>query len=295
MSFAQEPSMKFSLFSGSAPDFSPLELARILKAQGWDGVEWWLIDQKPADQPGFWAGNRGTFSLAKLPERYHRVREATEGQGLAHSGLFSGVSVSDRENLAIVAKAAQALGASRVRVAIPKTAQGPDYAALFAETRNDLKFVEKLFADHGVQALIQIHHGNIVSTPSAAIRLVDGFDPKAIGIIHDLGNMSVEGREGLGTYTPGMQILGPYFAHAHVKNIVWKPSEPEADGTVNWVWSWAPLATGVGDVKGYFRSLKEVGYDGWVTIENFTLDLPLDTRLAGDLAYIRAAAEAAGC
>ena len=45
----------------------------------------------------------------------------------------------------------------------------------------------------------------------------------------------------------------------------------------------------MGDVKAYFRALKAVGYDGWVTLEEFTTELPLYERLADDLAFLKAA------
>mgnify|MGYP003382464023 FL=1 len=48
----------------------------------------------------------------------------------------------------------------------------------------------------------------------------------------------------------------------------------------------------MGDVKAYFRALKAVGYDGWVTLEEFTTELPLAERLADDLAFLKAAATA---
>jgi sugar phosphate isomerase/epimerase len=47
-------------------------------------------------------------------------------------------------------------------------------------------------------------------------------------------------------------------------------------------------------VKSYFKSLKEVGYDGWVTVENFLSDQPSQERIAGDLRYLKAAAREAG-
>ena len=76
----------------------------------------------------------------------------------------------------------------------------------------------------------------------------------------------------------------------HIKNAVWKPAETLADGTVRWAWEWAPLREGMGDVPAYLSALRGVGYDGWVTVEDFTTVLPLEQRLADDLAYLRACA-----
>ena len=38
----------------------------------------------------------------------------------------------------------------------------------------------------------------------------------------------------------------------------------------------------------YFRALASVGYDDWVTVEDFSTELPLTERTAGNLAYLKA-------
>lgn len=142
----------------------------------------------------------------------------------------------------------------------------------------------------GAQVVIQIHHGNIVATASSARRLVDGLNPDFIAIMHDLGNTTIEGREGLLSLKMGLEILGPYLAHVHIKNAVWQRDGEDDDGVAQWKWTWAPLRQGMGDVKAYFAALRAVGYDGWVTLEEFTTELPLAERLADDLAFLRRSA-----
>lgn len=281
--------MRFALFSGSAPEWTPAELAAKLAEQGWDGLEWRVTDQKPAEEPGFWAGNRATFPLAGLENLTAEIKGVTLSAGLGLAGIAGYVAIDDLENAERIIAATAALGAERVRLNVPKAAPGTDYHRLFTATRIAAQQVAQIAARHGVQVVIQIHHGNIVSTASAALRLLDGLDPAHIGVVHDLGNLTIEGREGLQSHTPGLQIIREYLAHVHVKNAVWKAAQPSKDGTVEWAWEWAPLKTGVGDLPGYIASLIEVGYDGWVTVEDFTTELPLEQRLREDLAYLRAA------
>ncbi|MGN6409009.1 MAG: sugar phosphate isomerase/epimerase family protein, partial [Curtobacterium sp.] len=45
--------------------------------------------------------------------------------------------------------------------------------------------------------------------------------------------------------------------------------------------------TGQASVAEYLDALRQVGYDGWVTIEDFSTDLPLEARTADNLAYLR--------
>jgi sugar phosphate isomerase/epimerase len=181
-------------------------------------------------------------------------------------------------------------GAKRVRFTAPKAADDTPYDAQFSKARADLEVLQEIARPLGAQVVIQIHHGNIISTSSSARRLVDGLDPDVVGVMHDLGNTTIEGREGLLSLKMGLEILGPYLAHIHIKNAVWAKVGEDADGAAQWKWSWATLRSGMGDVKAYFRALKAVGYDGWVTLEEFTTELPLYERLADDLAFLKAAA-----
>ncbi len=288
----EDTKVKFALFSGSAPVWSPRELAAKLSGQAWDGVEWRVVDQKPAAEPGFWAGNRATFPFTGIEGLVGEITDVTKGAGLDHAGIAGYVQIDDHDAVDRLLAVTAALGARQARVQVPKT--GGSYRDAFARARRDAERTAESAARHGVKAIIQIHHGNIVSTSSAAVRLLEGLDSAHIGIIHDLGNTTIEGREGLTSYTPGMEILGDYLAHVHVKNAIWKPAATLADGTVEWQWEWASLRTGMGDVPAYFRALKEVGYDGWVTVEDFTTELPLEQRIADDLAYVKACAAAAG-
>jgi sugar phosphate isomerase/epimerase len=281
--------VKFALFSGSAPELNPAQLVGLLKEQGWDGVEWRVTDQEESSTPGFWAGNLATFPLTGLERLIDEIDSTTRGAGLDHAGIAGYVAIDDHENADRLLSATAALGAKRVRLQVPKATPGSDYESLFAQTRTHAQAAVKLAARHGVQVLIQIHHGSIISTASAARRLLDELDPNHIGVIHDLGNLTIEGREGLQSYVPGLQVIRDYLAHVHVKNAVWKQTGTRDDGTVEWSWEWAPLRSGMGDVPLYLSSLAEVGYDGWVTVENFTNERTLTERLKDDIDYLHGA------
>ena len=54
--------MKFAVFTASLPEWTPEEAVTELAAQGWDGVEWRVVDQKPpSGASGFWSGNKCTW------------------------------------------------------------------------------------------------------------------------------------------------------------------------------------------------------------------------------------------
>jgi sugar phosphate isomerase/epimerase len=276
--------MKFSVFTVSTPDWSPEEAATILAAQGWDGVEWRVTDQEPADNPGFWAGNRATWPLETLERDLPEIARITREAGLEFSGLGGYVRCDNHDGVERMLAATAALGASRVRVTVPAVGE-MDYRRAFAAARKDFEWVAERAAAHGVKALVELHHRTLTASASAAMRLIDGLEPDHIGVIHDLGNLVIEGQE---DHLAAFQLLGGYLAHVHVKNVEWRPrSTPEADGSVRWDNRWATLRTGQADVRAYFDALREFGYDGWVTCEDFSTELPLEERTRDNLAYLR--------
>ena len=245
-----------------------------------------MTDQERADPPGFWAGNRATWPLTGLEDSLDEIARITRDAGLQLSGIGGYAKAADRENVLRMLSATAILGARQVRVTMPSS-EGADYREVFARTRDDLAWAVDRARELGVKVLVELHHGTITPSASAALRLVDGLDPAHVGVIHDLGNLVIEGQEDA---LAGFQLLGDYLAHVHVKNVAWRPTgEVGFDGDVDWAEDWATLRGGQASVVSYFEALAEHGYDGWVTLEDFSTELPLEERIADDLAYLRAA------
>lgn len=277
--------MKFSVFTASTPQWEPEQAARVLAEQGWDGIEWRVTDQDAADEPGFWAGNRATWPLTGLEDLLPEIARVTTQAGLDYSGIGGYARCDQRADVERMLAATATLGARQVRVTMPMLGTG-DYRDLFAGARADLEWAAGRAAVHGVKALVELHHRTITASAAAAIRLVDGLDPEHVGVIHDLGNLVIEGQE---DPLAGFQMLGPYLAHVHVKNAAWVATdEPGLDGATVWREQWATLRAGQADVEAYFGALAAHGYDGWVTLEDFSTDLPLEERTRDNLAYVRA-------
>jgi sugar phosphate isomerase/epimerase len=275
--------MKLAVFTASTPDWTPTEAAVHLAAQGWDGVEWRITDQEPSPNPGFWAGNRATFPMDGLESALPEIARISREAGLEISALGGYVPASDHSNVERMLAATAFLGASRVRVTMPELGAA-HYRDLFDATRADMWWIAERAAHHGVTALVELHQRTIVASASAAMRLVEGLDPDWVGVIHDIGNLVLEGYE---DPQAGLELLGPYLAHVHVKNAAWHVTGQRPDGSLIWTGDWAPLRDGRADLGAYFRALDSVGYDGWVTVEDFSTALPLGRRTAENLAYLR--------
>lgn len=291
--------MKFSVFTASTPDWTPEQAATTLAEQGWDGIEWRIVDDRPAegatvpDGRSFWAGNNSTWQFTGIQDQVGEIARITDQAGLEYSGIGGYQQASNHDGVETMLRVTSELGARQVRVSMPmyrqeKERTGETYTQIFDRTRADLEWAVSRATELGVKALVELHHMTITPSASAALRLVDGLDPEHVGVIHDLGNLVIEGYE---DHLAAFELLGPYLAHVHVKNARWVATDDtRVDGSTIWQNEWAPLRTGQASVSDYFAALATHGYDGWVTIEDFSTDLPLETRTADNLAYLRSLA-----
>lgn len=278
--------MKVGVFTVGLPDLTPEEAVREIKDAGYDGVEWRVTtvpDGVKGESPSFWGNNLCT--LEPTEEEARRARRLSEEVGLEVPGLGTYVAVGDLEAADEAMRFAVTAGAPQVRVGAG--ALDGSYEESFAAAREFLGGVEDLAKSHGVKALVEIHHRTICPSASLAHRLVSAFDPERIGVIFDPGNMAQEGFE---DYRIGLELLGPYLAHVHIKNSAFE--RPEGGGV--WEPCWAPLEDGVVDFGSLFAALAGVGYEGWLVIEDFSGARQSREALRHNLGFVRAAVEGAG-
>lgn len=281
--------MKLAVFTVSLPEWTPEQAVQRLAAQGWDGIEFRVVDAPPAgpDQaPGFWSGNRCTVGLSEFAERAPQLARMVAGAGLGLPSVGAYPTCDQPADVELALRGTAALGAAVVRVRTPALGSAP-YPELFDRARRLFPTIADRAGELGVKVVVELHHGTVVSSPSAALRLLDGLDPAHIGVLHDVGNMLAEGNEDV---LSGLQMLGPYLAHVHVKNGQWSPGPPRGDGTRSWSFDWTPMAEGQADLPALFAALRSVGYDGWVSSEDFSTAVPLEERTAGNLALLRSLA-----
>ncbi|HEV2072750.1 MAG TPA: sugar phosphate isomerase/epimerase family protein [Thermomicrobiales bacterium] len=278
--------MKYAVFTVSTPSMTPEEVAPKLKEYGYDGIEWRVVDEKP-NPPGmgFWHGNKSTIAFTGLEDSVPRIRHLAEENGLEMPALGTYVRASAPADVEAAMRGAVALGVKRLRVNVARYDSSEPFMPVWNRDREDYTRVAELAQKHGVQAQIEIHHGSVCPSASAARLYVEGMDPEHVGVIHDAGNMVYEGFE---NYRMGLEMLGPYLAHVHVKNARWFPRKYRDDRSVIWTCDAAPLHRGIAEIRDLFRALKAVGYDGWISVEDFSTERPLDDRLKENLSFLKA-------
>ncbi len=66
-----------------------------------------------------------------------------------------------------------------------------------------------------------------------------------------------------------LELLGPYLSHVHAKNCMWVQTG-DRDGAARWEWRMAPVNQGQADWRKITAALKKVGYEGWLSFEDFS-------------------------
>lgn len=272
--------MKIGVFTVMLPDLTPEYAARELKAAGYDGVEWRVthVSKERQDPPSFWGNNLCTLEPSQ--EEAVRARALAEQAGLAIPNLGTYIGVGDLAATEQAMRFAKTAGAPQLRVGVGQLKADASYHDLFTEAKAFLNEVEVLARHYGVKALVEIHHGTICPSASLAHRLVSHFGPEAIGVIFDPGNMVHEGFE---NYRLGLELLGPYLAHIHLKNSAYE--RPERGGV--WQARWAPLEDGVVNFSKLLDAAKAVGYDSWLVIEDFSSARGSKEALRHNLAFVQ--------
>jgi sugar phosphate isomerase/epimerase len=276
--------MRYSVFTVCLPDVRVEEAVDRLAEWGYDGVEWRVVNQQPAQTPGFWAGNRCTVSFDEVLDRADELRIRCEKAGLAISGVASYVKCDDVKGVERALEAAARMGAPQARVGVPGYDGSVHYRKLFDEARSQYVRVEKLAAKRGVRANIELHMGNITPSASAGYRFMEGMDPAHVGVIYDPGNMVVEGFE---NWKLGLELLGDYLAMVHVKNAAWKVGDRGPQGQQRYQREWTALDEGQVDWAEVMKGLKSRGYDSWLSVEDFSTGRPTARKLCDDLGFLK--------
>jgi sugar phosphate isomerase/epimerase len=253
--------MKHSVFTVLLPDMNVDEVFRVLHELHYDGVELRVKEDYhvPPD---------------KILPRVKELEGLKARYGLEIPVLGTYLSIADRGLLMPVFEAAAILGSKGVRVSLgpPLDGQQP-YWQLREEIQRQLEALIPSIQQFGVRAFFEIHFKTLIPSPSLAYLLLKEFDPAHVGVIFDPGNMIVEG---VASWKVGVEVLGRYLGHVHIKNASWWKEE-------TWRWSWDELESGMVEWEEVMRALWSVKYDGYLSNENLNdVVLPGATGFIGE-------------
>lgn len=296
--------MKLSVYTVSMPEYGIEEAAALIKEMGYDAVEW-RVDVTEGESPlkamfanlpeaqkyafRYWTDNHATLNVNDIMNECLRAKKVCDELGLEICNLATTLKGKPEEMENTIAAAA-AIGCKTVRGPMATYDPKRPYWEQFDEYRAYLRECEPLLKKYGVKFLIETHHGMMISSASSALRVLDGFDPEYFGLIYDPGNMVYEGYE---NYELGFEMMGKYLAHVHVKNAALVPGGEDEFGATKYNQAWVPLKKGSANLFALMKALVKVGYDGVLSVEDFSNEKPAREKLEENIVYLKQLLEAA--
>jgi len=290
--------MKLAIYTVSLPEYDIAQSVALIKEMGYEGVEWRVdntgdnsammayfknLSEEQKYGARYWIDNHATLNINDIQAECEKAKALCDEAGIEICNLATTLR-GDAATMEAVLAAAASIGCKTVRGPMATYDPKKPYWEQFEEYRNYLRSCEPMLKKYGVKFLIETHHGMMISSASSALRVLDGFDPEYFGLIYDPGNMVYEGYE---NYELGFEMMGKYLAHVHVKNAALVPSGEDEFGATQYTQAWMPLKKGSANLLALIKALKKVGYDGWLSVEDFSNEKPTREKLEDNIAYLK--------
>ncbi len=271
--------LQISLYTLLAKDVSLEEAVRLAAGAGFDAVD---IRQR----------EDGIHIMPDIGVDDARdVRAMVEDAGLHVSGLttYWEVGVVEREaaaqHLAGIERSlrtAEVLGAKLMRVSSGDYDRRYDYEVCRAAFRDQMARVAEMGAAHGIVVTPEQHGGRYIASAGQCLDMLRGLEHPYLGIVFDPGNAVSEGFE-----RPWVQVrmLAGWIRNVHVKNRMTAAGDPLSHarlpgGNVH-------VDEGVLDWDEIADELVAIGYDGYLTAEDFAEFDSLAEKFAWNAQFLR--------
>lgn len=258
-----QPCPRLGVSSASLPSLAPDALAEELVRQGYQGVEWRVAETDGLDASRGWdARSNNRCTIAPTEQAIARIHQHCQALGLEIFGLSPYLPVGDLEQAFRLIDLAGLAGQTRLRLWAPGYEQ-ERYPAAYARMRRFLDQLLPRAEAAGVRLALEVHQRTICSSPSLAMRVAEHYPAQHLGIIYDLGNLAIEGREDVRL---SLDLMGDHLAHVQVKNVAWIAQDPGQ----GWQWEWCPPDHGVLPLQPMLATLRASGFADWLSIEDFS-------------------------
>ena len=263
--------MKIAGHTMGTPEYTVLEAIKLFHDIGIDGAEIVVQD-----------GYRSGISAACLPEELEAVKRAAAENGIEISALtpynsyFNDLNDELRrkeiDDICKVIDACQFLGAHYIRI-YGGNLQAGDTEALPERRQRLVEAMRTLgdkAAEKDVTLVIENHFNTMCVSARESVDMIREINHPNVRILYDQANLSFTGKE---DYQEAIAVQQDYVAYMHVKDLVFKegvaftsdevshPDESKRNVYTRIV------GEGVVPWPEILRSVKEHGYDGWLSME----------------------------
>ncbi|MBL7201104.1 MAG: sugar phosphate isomerase/epimerase [Anaerolineae bacterium] len=267
--------MKLMLFSKHLGALSVAQAGRAMAELGFQGVD---LTVRPGGHV------LPENARAELPRAVRTLRDL----GLEVPLITTGILSATDPYAADIFEAAGETGVPELKLGYWQYSAFGTFRQRMDEASRLLDGIEELALRTGVRAVIHTHSGDHMSAlaPVVWYWIVDR-DPSAIGAYADPAHMVVEG--GLAGWRMGLDLLGERIVVVAFKDYVWQP-EVGPSGKPRMVRVAKPLSEGMVPWPEVLACLRQVGFDGWISLHREYGNPDVEAVLADvgkDLAYLR--------
>jgi sugar phosphate isomerase/epimerase len=247
----------------------------------------WLQSHRPTGpETGPWLAKRiasccprgAQFYLdpGHLEETVRAIEALRSEHDLEIACLYTGFQAHWLDVLVPVAACAQAIGCKAIK--LDASSASADRGTVFGHCANYREWLDvsrgrlrealTVLRPYDVRLIFETHPWVITRNAQSCYRLVDGFDPKQVGILLDVANFWFEGNEPIEV---AVDLLRDYIAQIHVKNVAVEVKREAGHGGA--VVTNVRLADGVVDWPSVLRVLKSADFAGDAAIECFAASI----------------------
>ena len=283
--------MKFSVTSVMLPHLDLPSTCALLEDLGFDGLELRVRRLPPEsanEEPSPWGRHLTNVSPENLLDRSDEIGQTLSEHNLQLTSFAAACYADDLEHIRLLSEGAKVIGAPAFRIGCRGYNGTMNYHDIYAEAVEQYGRALEVTREFGVKVVVEMHGGTIQPSASLAHRIVSNFDASDIGVIYDPQNMVKDGFE---TIPLAIELLGDYLAHVHVGAHAPSPGDLDEQGTRHWNWSACSLAEGLYDFPKMMECLRNVDYEGFISIEDFRGGLTPEERLKEGIEYLKRIAQ----
>lgn len=266
--------MKLAGHTMGTPEYSLKDAIKLFASFGLDGAE--IIVQTD--------GYGCALSLNASEHEVLQVRKMVEDSGLTVSGLTpylnlfnsldNHVRTKECDDLKRVIDLAVLLDSHNIRVYGGRLLDGETdigerkLQALITSMRTCGSYA----ATMGVQLNLENHFGTMTTTAAETAKVVQLIDSPGVGILYDQANIAFFPAE---DYETAIELQKRWISYVHCKDLVYREGPHQrpkfaqvshVDEKERTVYSRIP-GEGILDWPAILRKLRDVGYDGWISLE----------------------------
>jgi sugar phosphate isomerase/epimerase len=236
--------LKVAIFSKHLLFLHGEELAQGAAGMGFDGID--LAVRKG-----------GHVEPARVRQDLPALVKIIRQHGLEVPMLTTDISDANTPYCEHILRSMSELGIRHYRWGGFKYTDDQPLAAQIDSLKPRVEKLAALNARYGAGAMYHTHSG--VNLVGASIwdlhEILNGMDPKAVGVNYDIGHATVEG--GFGGWMNSLRISGAYVRGLAVKDFLWRK-----DARDRWNAAWTPLGQGMVRFKEFFRIVSTMEFSG---------------------------------